>query len=150
MQVTANGWYQATGCPYETLAGLFQTKSVKLVARAAGSPAWEALPLIDSCQGGVSSIILGLAVSESAHFECDSKILYGLFCLLAALPEKAASASMPSNEKHSFFRAGQFRAASLYHAIKPKGSEHSFTASIASLSCELRPFQVLYYFMQAG
>ena len=85
-------------------------------------------------------MVLGLAVSEGAHFECDGNILHGLACLFDVL---AASAGCTSHsEQYSFFSGSQFRAASLYHAIKPTGSEHRFTGDVAGLCCELRPFQV--------
>lgn len=83
---------------------------------------------------------LGLAVSESAHFECDDKILCRLARVLDALSASACSTSR--SEKYSFCTGSQFRAASLYHAIKPSGSEHRFTGQVAGLRCEVRPFQV--------
>jgi hypothetical protein len=134
------GWLQATGSTYDTLRQLFLSKSLKLVSAnpEPGSSAWEALPLLDTVQEG-PSVVLGLVLTEGAHFEGDRKILYKLSCLLDVFPESATSLS---NCKQSLLDGSRFRAASLYHSIKPTGREQIFTGDVEGLRCELRPFQV--------
>lgn len=122
------------------LSDLVYTRTVKIVT-GPSTPVWEILPLINTYQGA-NSAILGLVISESAHYECDGVILHKLYRLLHALPTMAKNGGPPAPAKSAFFSGSQFRAVSLYNAIKPNGDEQALAGNVAGLQCELRPFQV--------